>query len=179
MQEDEIQTQDGEWQSGPTSSCRESSKGEKRLLSLKHPMDRLVLKLLRSAKHISESHTFADMTCCLLTESVAANPTWWTENEICTVMQVEQYYLLLHLFLMGDCLLNGDIILLKNLHFLFLDPMTTESTIYEPLFLIDEACNLSLKEKRETHFEARRDIFVPRATLLWQGDGFHAVENVP
>lgn len=48
---------------------------------------------------------------------------------------------------MGDCLLAGDTTLSKYPHFLFLDLMTTESTIYEPLFLIDEVCNLSLKEK--------------------------------
>ncbi|MEQ2262061.1 hypothetical protein XENORESO_002787 [Xenotaenia resolanae] len=50
-------------------------------------------------------------------------------------------------FLIGDCLLTEDTTLLKYLHFLFLDLMTTERTIYEPLFLIDEDCNLSLKEK--------------------------------
>lgn len=33
-------------------------------------------------------------------------------------------------------------------------------------------CNLSLKEKRETHFEAWRDISVLWGSLLWQCDGF-------
>lgn len=92
----------------------------------------------------------------------------WYWNMYCITKHI--YYCTF--FLRGH--LKGNITQVKYLHFLFLSLITAKISIYEQLFPKAKDCNLSPKEKGRLHFEAQRDIFVPRASLLWQCDGFHA-----